>query len=346
MGVSVPFGCNSAKSIFFNGLFATVTAINRALSSGDRLLIVHSAGNDNCFLSGSSLKPSNYLIVGASDISDHKTSYSDYGPLVDIAAPGGTDARPLAWRRYGENSVRTFQGTSFAAPQVAGAASLLMAKEPSLSGAQVAGRLKAVARRPADYPTNFGAGILHVCRALDPIGNSCFESSSAQFVSFVEGQPGQPGDGVLVNAAGGVFPVNFDLSPNFSLTGTTDGLTVTVFPPSGQVAQFIQLDFYKRGESEFTQCAGGGSTSAFVFQRVRSNGVDGLAHYYPQAFLQSIVNSINQAAPSCNVSLTNLEIRHIWVQPVGYPGSTPSLITTLDAAALGRGFTFPGTPVP
>lgn len=346
MGVSPPVGCNLAKAIYFNGLFATVTAINASLSNGDKLLVVHSAGNDNCFLSASSLKPSNYLIVGATDIHDQKASYSDFGPLVDLAAPGGSDERSLSWLRYGENSIRMFQGTSFAAPQVTGAASLVMAREPSLSGSQVAQRLKAFARKPAGYPDNFGTGILHVCRALDPIGNSCIEKSNTTYLSFIEGDPGIPGDGTFVSASGGQFPSNFDLSESFSLGDTTDGITVTVFPTGSERAQFVQLDFYKRGEPEFTPCAGGGSTSAFVFQRVTENGVQGLAHYYPQSFLQSVINSINQTTPSCNVTFNNLEVRHLWVQPVGFPGTTSSMITTLDAAALRNGFNFPGTPIP
>lgn len=168
-----------------------------------------------------------------------------------------------------------------------------------------------------------------------------------QFLRFVEGDPRVPGDGILVSASGGRFPVNFDLNAPFSLAGSTDGITVTVFPPAGLVAQHVQLDFVKRGEPNFTLCSGGGGTSAFVRRRVRLNGVGGLTVYHPQEFLQTIVNGINQLTPSCNVTLENLEVRHLWVQPVGFPSTTTSNITTLDAAAMGNGpNAFPGTPLP
>jgi subtilisin family serine protease len=62
--------------------------------------------------------------VGASDISDVSASFSNYGALVDVYAPG-VDVTS-AWN---DGGINTISGTSMATPHVAGLGAYLLALE-------------------------------------------------------------------------------------------------------------------------------------------------------------------------------------------------------------------------
>lgn len=73
------------------------------------------------------------LTVGAVAINDAFTSYSNYGPCVDVLAPGGTSTTGLesAWIG-GVAAYDIDAGTSMASPLVAGYAALLAQQQPGL----------------------------------------------------------------------------------------------------------------------------------------------------------------------------------------------------------------------
>jgi subtilisin family serine protease len=92
----------------------------------------------------------NVLVVGACNIDGKRAGYSNWGEIVDIAAPGGgrwlggTIGNPMfilmPGSRYGEDRFIVFAfstGTSFAAPLVTGTAGLLLAVNPNLSARQL-----------------------------------------------------------------------------------------------------------------------------------------------------------------------------------------------------------------
>ena len=101
------------------------------------------------------------------------TGGAQYGPGVDLGAPAtnvyttrvplASDTRPDEVRRYARVS-----GSSFAAPQVAGAAALLRALDPSLTPASVHGVLSATAVDLGEpgWDVRHGAGRLDVAGAL------------------------------------------------------------------------------------------------------------------------------------------------------------------------------------
>lgn len=55
------------------------------------------------------------ITVGATDITDSRAFYSNYGPIVDIFAPGSNVTS--AWN---DGGIKTISGTSMATPAVAG----------------------------------------------------------------------------------------------------------------------------------------------------------------------------------------------------------------------------------
>lgn len=118
------------------------------------------------------------LSVGATTKTGSRASFSNTGSWISLAAPGenvlgalSSDSRARDWPRYplpGSNhGLYGFaSGTSFAAPQVAGAAALVWAANPSLSRDQVAWILKRTASSDGKWRRGLGYGVLDVGRAV------------------------------------------------------------------------------------------------------------------------------------------------------------------------------------
>lgn len=112
------------------------------------VLLVHAAGNDNHDIQQNANYPTNFykptdekpfvnnvITVGAStnDSQQLRASFSNYnGKMVDVFAPGDQIYSPIPDAKY-----KYLQGTSMAAPVVAGAASVLLAYMPNLTPAQI-----------------------------------------------------------------------------------------------------------------------------------------------------------------------------------------------------------------
>ena len=81
----------------------------------------------------------NVVTVGATTSSDTESSFSNYGPCVDILAPGSA----ITSANYSSNTGSTsMSGTSMASPHVAGAIALILEGNPSATAAQVTSTLK------------------------------------------------------------------------------------------------------------------------------------------------------------------------------------------------------------
>lgn len=155
-------------------------AVNYARNTKN-VVVVASAGN-----SGGSLGyPARYdsvISVAATDYNQDLSYYSSRGTGLDISAPGG-DTRvdrngdgqndgimqqTIGYRNPSIESYQLFQGTSMAAPHVAGAAAMVIANGETDAG-QVIDDLKSSAKDLGSpgYDTNFGYGLVDVASALD-----------------------------------------------------------------------------------------------------------------------------------------------------------------------------------
>jgi subtilisin family serine protease len=86
------------------------------------------------------------ITVGATDKTDTKTSWSNYGPCVDIFAPGS--GITSAWYTS-DTQTNTISGTSMATPHVVGVAALYLGTYGNTAPATVAADLKAAATQNA-----------------------------------------------------------------------------------------------------------------------------------------------------------------------------------------------------
>jgi len=121
------------------------TALDNAITSLTNAGVhaVVAAGNSNANVSGfSPARAPSAITVGASTIADAKASYSNFGALVDVWAPGSNVISSWIGSNTATNSI---SGTSMATPHVAGLAAVIISKEGNSSPAALSNRLKALA---------------------------------------------------------------------------------------------------------------------------------------------------------------------------------------------------------
>jgi subtilisin family serine protease len=117
------------------------TSVRNAISSG--VVFAVAAGNSSADATGfSPARVSEAITVAASDDTDTQASFSNFGSIVDIYAPGvGITS---SWNT-GDTATNTISGTSMATPHVTGAAALYLSTHPDASPADVATALTAAA---------------------------------------------------------------------------------------------------------------------------------------------------------------------------------------------------------
>jgi MYXO-CTERM domain-containing protein len=127
---------------------------------GRGTLVVFAAGNENRMLGDDELEAiPGVLTVGAVNNFDEATSFSNFGPSVDLVAPTGTVTTDISGAD-GDTSgdyTELFGGTSSACPVAAGVAGLVMAANPELSASDVE-QLLITSVRSARYATPDASG--------------------------------------------------------------------------------------------------------------------------------------------------------------------------------------------
>jgi serine protease len=171
-------------------------AINAARARG--AVVISSAGNDDHGDAGNRW-PSNcsgVITVTGTDARGDLASYANVGSVVALAAPGGEcngsngcQFKNSVWTTSnngstspGSSSYAGDAGTSYAAPQVAATAALMLAAHPGLSPDEVRNALVATAHPFSKdaCPSTCGAGILDATAAVTMVNQNATPVTEAE----------------------------------------------------------------------------------------------------------------------------------------------------------------------
>lgn len=181
------------------------SAVNYAWEKG--VFVVCAAGNegvpDEQFPAGYD----NCMAVAATDESDRRAWFSNYGSWVHVAAPGDSIFSTFLDEQYA-----TFSGTSMAAPHVAGLAGLLASQ--GLTNTAVLDRICDSADDIGDIGSFWSCGRVNMLRAVDP--NATIPTATP-----------------TINGTQTATPGSTD-SPGFTPTPTITGTLGATLTPTGQ----------------------------------------------------------------------------------------------------------------
>ncbi|WP_432126832.1 S8 family peptidase [Streptomyces sp. bgisy082] len=199
------------------------TAINGAVARGTTVVVA--AGNSNLNTSG--FTPANcsgVITVASTSREGNRSYYSNFGTAVDVAAPGGETRRAtdtpgtvttpengiLSTLNSGTTTQSTenykpYQGTSMAAPHIAGLAALLKSAKSTLTPADIESAIKANARPlPGTCTGGCGAGIADATKTVNAVTTTT-----------------PPAGNVFTNATRVTVPDNTTVSSPIAVTGRT-----------------------------------------------------------------------------------------------------------------------------
>lgn len=207
------------------------------------VIVVAAAGNDNSSTLDYPASYAGVISVAAVDISKQKAPYSNYGAAIDVAAPGGYTGTDLDGDGFGDGVLSTlgddsgatldyvydvYNGTSMAAPHMAGVVALMKSSNSALTPADIDSLLQSGAivedLGAAGRDDIFGHGLINAHSAV-LAAQSASPAPPSLGISPATLNLGAVGNSAMVavsNVGSGSLQVN-----SVTVTGSPSWLTVS-----------------------------------------------------------------------------------------------------------------------
>jgi len=248
-------------------------AINDVAAAGK--IMVVAAGNSNA--DASTFTPagcSGVITVGATDRSGNRAFYSNYGTRIDVMAPGGdTRNNPSdgILSTINNNNYGFKQGTSMAAPHVAGVLALMKSRKPSLTPGEALTILKQTARPLSaaqcyrSSGNDCGAGLIDAKAALDRL--SAPPAPALSLTAAPASLSLNPGGNATINI--GVNRSNFSGPVTLTLSGQPSGVTGSFSPNPTEANSALSLSVGSGvGPGSYTLVIGGSGSGTSAETRI------------------------------------------------------------------------------
>ena len=236
--------------------FSLDEAVRRAIADG--IVICVAAGNSNADAGSSSpARVADAITVGATTSDDAKASYSNFGAVVDVFAPGTSI---LSAGRASSSTYVTMSGTSMASPHVAGVAALYMEKYKQYKPSEVQTGIKA----------NAHLNILN----LIPEGttNALLSSNFTQPPTESKILPSIP---TLMSPANSASAQQLNITLNWNQSTNASSYTIEVSQSSGFSTIANSLNALTTNSTSLT----GLTPGTTYFWRVKANNADGSSEW-------------------------------------------------------------------
>ncbi|MEO5938485.1 MAG: S8 family peptidase, partial [Sphingomonas sp.] len=263
---------------------ALIAAVGRATAKG--IVIVVSAGNDgDVAVKGDTPDPfgaglvnsasARNLVIIAGSVGTNSSRAAGADRISDFSNRAGTGTPEQFYlAAVGENvrapcndtQVCVWSGTSFSAPQIAGAAALLAQAFPTLTGAQIVQILLTSARDAGAAGTDsvYGRGVLDLTKAFGPLG-SMSTTTGAPVSDSLNGTLSGPMGDARTGTLGAVVLDGFDrafaldlartiarTAPQRTLAGVLTGKTQTRSFDRGATSVAVTIAPFRNGGAVLT----------------------------------------------------------------------------------------------
>ena len=262
-------------SASFSGVQAAAVGTSGTFVKQQGGLLCYAAGNSNTNLS--SFDHLDTIVVGATDQSDAKASFSSYGKAVDVAAPGVNIWTTLNGGGYGGVS-----GTSFSTPMTNGVLSMIWSVNPALSP-DTAELLLENSCDDLGVPGDddvFGHGRINLFRAVQLAQQSLSPVAPVAVNDNAFGFPSVP---LTIDVLANDYDINGNLSGIMTFAATSAN--------GGTITRSVGTGLGGRDQLVYTAASGFVGTDSFSYSANDSTGlstpaqvsvlVDDLSTYLP-----------------------------------------------------------------